>query len=86
MHAIDGPTIELRITLVKQMVEGGVEPGCREWLKTWAAELDVQISTAKAYPRSIAKFQKDALTFATVDEETAGSMFYVLPKRKGGNK
>jgi len=44
------------------------------------AEIDIQISTAKRYPRSIVKFKQDALEMATLDEETAGSMFYALPR------
>jgi len=48
------------------------------------AEIDLQISTAKQFPRSLDKFQRDALTLATVDEETARSCYYVVP-RDGGN-
>jgi len=44
------------------------------------AAIDVQISTAKKYPRSVDKALKEALTLATLDEETAGSMFYALPR------
>lgn len=44
------------------------------------AEIDVQISTAKTYPRSVKKFQTDALGLATLDEETAISCFYRLPR------
>jgi hypothetical protein len=44
------------------------------------SEIDMQISTAKRYPRSLEKFRKSALAMATVDEETAASMFYALPR------
>jgi hypothetical protein len=44
------------------------------------AQIDVQIATAKSYPRSVDKALKEAMTLATLDEETAGSMFYVLPR------
>jgi len=44
------------------------------------AQVDVQISTAKQYPRSIDRFQKECLSWATIDAETAGSMFYTLPR------
>jgi hypothetical protein len=44
------------------------------------AAIDVQIATAKAYPRSVDKALKEALTLATLDEETAASMFYALPR------
>lgn len=44
------------------------------------ASIDMQIATAKQYPRSVDKALKEALTLATLDEETAGSMFYALPR------
>jgi len=46
------------------------------------AELDVQISTAKAYPRDVMKFLEDARMLATIDEDTAASCMYCLPPRK----
>lgn len=45
------------------------------------AQFDVQIATAKRYPRDIAKAQKEAIALATQDEDTAASMHYLL-KRK----
>lgn len=51
------------------------------------AELDVQISTAKAYPRNPQKAMNYAVDLATMDEETAQSCFYCLPrKEKDGTK
>ena len=51
------------------------------------AELDVQISTAKAYPRNVEQSIKNAVMMATLDEETAQSCFYALPRKdKDGNK
>jgi len=44
------------------------------------AEIDIQIQTAKAFPRSIQKFKREALELATLDAETAGTMFYRLPR------
>lgn len=44
------------------------------------SEIDIQISTAHAYPRSIKEFKRKAMELATLDEDTAGSMFYVLPR------
>ena len=43
-------------------------------------EIDVQISTAKRFPRSIGQVKKDMLSFATLDQETAESCFYSLPR------
>lgn len=44
------------------------------------AEIDSQIATAKQYPRDIAKVKRDMISFATLDEETAESCFYNLPR------
>lgn len=44
------------------------------------AEIDIQISTAKAYPRDIAKFKKKAVSMACLDRETAETCFYSLPR------
>ncbi len=44
------------------------------------AMLDIQIATAKRYPRSIAQFRKEALSMATLDQETAASCFYSMPR------
>jgi hypothetical protein len=44
------------------------------------AEVDIQISTARAYPRSIKTFKQLALAMATLDEETASGCFYALPR------
>src|SRR4051812_35203832 len=44
------------------------------------AEIDIQISTAKHYPRSIKAFKQQALDMATFDEETASGCFYSLPR------
>lgn len=43
-------------------------------------EVDTQIATAKRFPRSIKQFKERALSLATLDEETAGSCFYALPR------
>ncbi len=51
------------------------------------AELDVQISTAKAYPRDAQRAVNYAVQLATMDEATAQSCFYCLPrKEKDGTK
>jgi cyclophilin family peptidyl-prolyl cis-trans isomerase len=48
------------------------------------AEVDIAISTAKRWPRSVQRFKAEAISMATVDEETAASCFYTL-KRKNQN-
>ena len=49
------------------------------------AQIDVQISTARRYPRTLSKVKERMLSFATLDEETASSCFYTLPARRGGD-
>lgn len=49
------------------------------------AQIDVQISTAKRYPRQLAAVKQAMLSFATLDVETAASCFFTLPARKGGD-
>lgn len=48
-------------------------------------EVDVQIATAKRYPRNMRSFLAKAESMATIDEETASSCFYSLPARSGGS-
>lgn len=45
-------------------------------------EVDMQISTAKQYPRDIARFLRQAETLATISDDIAASCFYKL-KRSG---
>ncbi len=49
------------------------------------AAVDVQISTAKKYPRVLSKVKANMLSFATLDMETAAGCFFTLPGRKGGD-
>lgn len=51
------------------------------------AELDSQIATARAYPRDVKQCIENAISYATIDEETAQGCFYSLPRTdKNGNK
>lgn len=43
-------------------------------------ELDSAIVTAKQYPRQIAKVKANIESMATIDEDTAASCFYTLPR------
>lgn len=49
------------------------------------ASIDVQISTAKKYPRTLSIVKAQMLSFATLDVETAAGCFFTLPGRKGGD-
>ena len=48
-----------------------------------AAEVSQQVSTAKAYPRSIEAFRKEAAALITWDEQTASECLYTLPRGEG---
>ena len=47
-----------------------------------AHDIDVQIATARRYPRSIATFLATARSMALIDAETAASCHYSLPPRQ----
>lgn len=44
------------------------------------ANIDIQVSTAKQYPRSISRCTNNAVAIATMDKETAQSCGYALPR------
>jgi len=46
------------------------------------SELDVQVTTARRFPRSLALFKQRALTMIRLDAETAKGCFYALPRRQ----
>lgn len=48
------------------------------------AEIDTQIATAKAFPRSLTQFRDKALSMATFSEDIAASCTYALPR--GGSR
>lgn len=43
-------------------------------------EIDIQVSTAKRYPRSITKFKDEIQSLALLDQETAEACIYALPR------
>jgi hypothetical protein len=48
------------------------------------AEVDIQISTAKRFPRSVNKFLQESKAMVAIDPDLAAQCTYVLPARKGG--
>lgn len=50
------------------------------------AEIDMQIATAKAYPRNVSEVLNKIATYATMDEETAADCFYMLRRNGEGGK
>jgi hypothetical protein len=49
-----------------------------------AAEIDVQVSTARRYPRSVSQFVKKATELATLSPEIAAACVYALPRKENG--
>ena len=50
------------------------------------AEIDLQIATAKTYPRSLKDFQAGALEMVCYSQETAEKMYYKLPRKTNEGK
>ena len=48
------------------------------------AEIDMQITTAKKFPRSIKSFLNEALELATLNEKIAEECAYALPRKENG--
>ena len=44
------------------------------------AAIDIQVATAKQYPRSITKAKQEALSLATLNEDMAAACLYALPR------
>lgn len=49
------------------------------------AELDNQVTTARAFPRSIKAFQDACMSMATLNEKVADECYYALPSRGSGD-
>ena len=49
-------------------------------------EIDVQVATAKRYPRSIADFLKRAESLACLNTDVAASCIYALPRKENGKQ
>lgn len=50
------------------------------------AEVDIQIATAKQYPRDLSRVLNQIKTYATIDMETAEDCFYALRRGKGNDQ
>lgn len=48
------------------------------------SEVDMQIATAKRYPRDVDKFLREVEKLASMDKEVAADCFYVLRRDSGG--
>lgn len=54
--------------------------GSNAVLQMEKAQIDTQIATAKRYPRNLQRVKKNMVAMATMDEDTAKSCFFVLPR------
>jgi hypothetical protein len=80
-------TREAEVQQDDDVIEAILIPDSVAITATDRAQIDVQIATARQYPRSIKKARDEALLLATMNEETAASMFYSLPRKdKTGNR
>ena len=50
------------------------------------SEIDIQIATAKQYPRDLKRVLGNVRAYATIDEETAEDCFYALKRGKGSDE
>ncbi len=50
------------------------------------AEIDIQVATARRFPRSITKFMQTAQEMATLTPEIAASCIYALPRKENGKQ
>ena len=69
-----------------------MEPGVTDYHETpqafdlvTRAEIDVQIATAKRYPRSAERFVREACAMVSISPEIAEQCRYRLPARRGGD-
>lgn len=60
--------------------EGSVLPVDISRVSSGGVDVDVQVTTAKRYPRSLGQFKQRALSMATLDEETAANCIYAIPR------
>jgi hypothetical protein len=65
--------MENELTVIENVVESSLSLITK-------AEIDIQISTAKAFPRSLKMFIDRAMSMATVSESVAESCSYALPR------
>lgn len=73
MAGTDGLMVDDDLVVLDKPTQDVLSPATR-------AEVDIQISTAKRFPRNLATVKDAALTMATLDEETAAGCMYALPR------
>lgn len=70
---------------IAEVMDGGPDSSMLETstdlLALSRAEIDLQIATAKSYPRSLVQFQKSTMEMVTYSQEAAEKMYYKLPRK-----
>jgi hypothetical protein len=74
------PTVDRTVALLPPEPSGVLPATTLEALSR--SELDVQVTTARRYPRSLAHFRAEALAMVRLDQATAASCYYQLPRRQ----
>lgn len=69
-HASEGAATTLPVEIVQPTAIEAIQ----------RAEIDIQIATARKYPRMPHVVKRDIQTYAVMDEETATACFYSLPR------
>jgi hypothetical protein len=73
------------MSVAAELMEREIAPEMGAMLQISRAEIDGQIATAKAYPRSVAAFVRESRELVTLDEDTAESCIYSLPRGKNND-
>jgi hypothetical protein len=61
------------------------KPRCPEaWRIVADPEVDIQVTTARRFPRSVTTFMRRATEMATLTPEIAASCIYALPRKENG--
>ena len=84
-HAADTTNFNLHITTMSETTPTEIVTDTSAMAQIERAQIDMQIATARRYPRQLSLVKSNMLSFATLDEETAAGCFYTLPGRKGGD-
>jgi len=65
---------------MSEVIEGEIVATESTAIIAQRSEHEMKVATAKKFPRSVKAFKNQTRELATLDEETAGQCFYVLPR------
>lgn len=67
-----------------EVLEREIMPGLGGLEQQTRGEIDIQIATAKRYPRSLKQFTDESLEMATLNKDIAESCIYAVPRKEDG--